>query len=77
MQVEGRRNGHLVAKTEYPCCSACEGSGFVGGLLGEALPNHAIFSQEDSPLAPLAKRDSSREIPDALESFTLNPYLMA
>lgn len=67
---------HLVAKTEY-CCSARGGSGLVGDLLEEALPNLTIFLQEDSFLAPLAKRNSSHEIPDAVESFTLNPYLKA
>lgn len=57
------------------CCSACRGSELVGGLLEEALPDHTIFLQESS-LALLAKCSSSYGIPDAVEGFTLNPYLM-
>lgn len=77
VRVGGCRSGHLVAETKYPCCcSACGGSELVGGLLEEALPDHTIFPQEESSLALLAKCSSSYGIPDAVEGFTLNPYLM-
>lgn len=77
VRVGGCRSGHLVAETKYPCCcSACGGSELIGGLLEEALPDHTIFPQEESSLALLAKCSSSYGIPDAVEGFTLNPYLM-
>ena len=57
------------------CCSARDGSELIGGLLEEALPDHTILPQESS-LTLLGKCSSSFGVPDALESFTLNPYLM-
>ena len=58
------------------CCSARDGSELIGGLLEEALPDHSVLPQEESSLTLLGKCSSSCGIPDALESFTLNPYLM-